>query len=230
MGIYYLSRGSLVTALILCVWLIANIFVNVPPDFNKYQGEVIHKELVKSDTTRYGDGRIANINSLYDFTYLTKSGHSVNVKNYEYEPNDHNYAKFINENQFYVTSGWTITIFVLLCVYGFFGSFITLMCDGIDDIEQMIVGDQTTKIHARNMRFKHYKILSDLFGYSDEETRQLTYKAIEMAQNNSDYLHSLECGYTIKVPHLTSIDEMVENNIKRLIKEKQQKETNITNG
>ena len=51
-----------------------------------------------------------------------------------------------------------------------------------------------------------------------------------MAQNNSDYLHSLECGYTIKVPHLTSIDEMVENNIKRLIKEKQQKETNITNG
>jgi hypothetical protein len=66
-----------------------------------------------------------------------------------------------------------------------------------------------------------------LFGYSDEETRQLTYQAIEMAQNNSDYLHSLECGYTIKVPHLTNIDEMVENNIKKLIKDKQK---NINNG
>jgi hypothetical protein len=115
----------------------------------------------------------------------------------------------------------------LLCVYGFFGSLITLICDGVDDIEQMICGDQTVKIHARNMRFKHYKILSDLFGYSDEETRQLTYQAIEMAQNNSDYLHSLECGYTIKVPHLTNIDEMVENNIKKLIKDKQK---NINNG
>ena len=167
------------------------------------------------------------INNWYDFTYLTKSGHAVNVKNYEYDVDDHNYAKFNNENQFYVTSGWTITIFVLLCVYGFFGSLITLICDGIDDIDQMICGDQTVKIHARNMRFKHYKILSDLFGYSDEETRQLTYQAIEMAQNNSDYLHNLECGYTIRVPNLTSIDEMVENNVKKLIKEKQK---NINNG
>lgn len=227
MGFYYLSRGSIVTALIICIWLVANIFIDVPPDFNKYQGDVIHKELVHTDTTRFSDGRIAHISNLYDFTYLTKSGHSVNVKNYEYEHNDHNYAKFNNENQFYVTSGWTITIFVLLCIYGFLGSLITLLCDGIDDIEQMIYGDQTVKIHARNMRFKHYKILSDLFGYSDEETRQLTYQAIEMAQNNSDYLHSLECGWTIKVPHLTSIDEMVENNIKKLIKEKQK---NINNG
>ena len=227
MVVYYLSRGSIVTALIICVWLIANIFINVPPDFNKYQGDVIHKELVKTDTTRYGDGRIANINNWYDFTYLTKSGHSVNVKNYEYAYNDRNYDKFNNENQFYVTSKWTITIFVLLCVYGFFGSLITLMCDGIDDIEQMICGDQTVKINARNMRFKHYKILSDLFGYSDEETRQLTYQAIDMAQNNPNYLHSLECGYTIKVPNLTSIDEMVENNIKELIKKKQK---NINNG
>ena len=227
MGIYYLSRGSLVTALILCIWLVANIFINVPPDFNKYQGDVIHKELVKTDTTKFSDGRIANIKNWYDFTYLTKSGHSVNVKNYEYEPNDHNYAKFNNENQFYVTSGWTITIFVLLCVYGFFGSLITLMSDGLDDIEQMIWGDQTAKIHARNMRFKHYKILLDLFGYPDEETRQLTYKAIEMTQNNSDYLHNLECGYTIRVPNMTTIDEMVENNVKKLIKEKQK---NINNG
>ena len=227
MGIYYLSRGSLVTALILCIWLVANIFINVPPDFNKYQGDVIHKELVQTDTTRYSDGRIAQIRNWYDFTYLTKSGHAVNVKNYEYKPNDHNYDKFNNENQFYVTSGWTVTIFVLLCVYGFFGSLITLICDGVDDIEQMICGDQTVKIHARNMRFKHYKILSDLFGYPDEETRQLTYKAIEMAQNNSDYLHSLECGYTIRVPNLTSIDELVENNVKKLIKEKQK---NINNG
>lgn len=227
MGIYYLSRGSIVTALIICIWLVANIFINIPPDFNKYQGDVIHKELVKSDTTRYSDGRIANISNWYNFTYLTKSGHSVNVKNYEYEHNDHNYAKFNDENQFYVTSGWTIIIFVLLCVYGFFGSLITLACDGIDDIEQMIYGDQTVKIHARNMRFKHYKILSDLFGYSDEETRQLTYQAIEMVQNNSDYLHSLECGWTIRVPHLTNIDEMVENNIKKLIKDKQK---NINNG
>jgi hypothetical protein len=227
MGIYYLSRGSIVTALIICIWLVANIFINVPPDFNKYQGDVIHKELVKSDTTRYSDGRIAHISNWYNFTYLTKSGHSVNVKNYEYEHNDHNYAKFNDENQFYVTSGWTIIIFVLLCVYGFFGSLITLACDGIDDIEQMIYGDQTVKIHARNMRFKHYKILSDLFGYSDEETRQLTYQAIEMAQNNSDYLHSLECGWTIRVPHLTNIDEMVENNIKKLIKDKQRE---INNG
>lgn len=226
MGIYYLSRGSIVTALIICIWLVANIFINVPPDFNKYQGDVIHKELVKTDTTRYGNGSI-NINNWYDFTYLTKSGHSVNVKNYEYEHNDHNYAKFNNENQFYVTSGWTVTIFVLLCVYGFFGSLITLMCDGIDDIEQMILGDQTVKINARNMRFKHYKILSDLFGYSDEETRQLTYQAIDMTQNNPNYLHNLECGYTIKVPNLTSIDEMVENNIKELIKKKQK---NINNG
>lgn len=227
MGIYYLSRGSIVTALIICIWLVANIFVNVPPDFNKYQGDVIHKELVKTDTTRYNDGRIANIYNWYDFTYLTKSGHAVNVKNYEYELDDHNYAKFNNENQFYVTSEWTVTIFVLLCVYGFFGTLITLICDEVDDIEQMIYGDQTVKIHARNMRFKHYKILSDLFGYSDEETRQLTYKAIEMAQNNSDYLHSLECGYTIRVPNLTNIDKMVENNIKKLIKEKQK---NINNG
>lgn len=229
MGIYYLSRGSIVTALIICIWLVANIFINVPPDFNKYQGDVIHKELVQTDTIRYnqGSGSIASIKNWYDFTYLTKSGHAVNVKNYEYETDDHNYAKFNNENQFYVTSGWTVTIFVLLCVYGFFGSLITLICDGVDDIEQMICGDQTVKIHARNMRFKHYKILSDLFGYSDEETRQLTYKAIEMAQNNSDYLHSLECGYTIRVPNLTSIDEMVENNVKKLIKEKQK---NINNG
>ena len=227
MGIYYLSRGSIVTMLIICIWFVANIFINVPPDFNKYQGDIIHKELVQTDTTRYSDGRIAHINNWYDFTYLTKSGHSVNVKNYEYEPDDHNYAKFNNENQFYVTSGWTITIFVLLCLYGFFGSLITLACDGIDDIEQMICGDQTIKIHARNMRFKHYKILSDLFGYPDEETRQLTYQAIEMAQNNSDYLRSLECGYTIRVPNLTSIDETVENNIKKLIKDKQK---NISNG
>ena len=227
MGIYYLSRGSIVTALIICIWLVANIFINIPPDFNKYQGDVIHKELVQTDTSRYSDGRIACINNWYNFTYLTKSGHSVNVKNYVYETDDHNYAKFNNENQFYVTSGWTVTIFVLLCVYGFFGTLITLICDGIDDIEQMIYGDQTVKIHARNMRFKHYKILSDLFGYSDEETRQLTNQAIEMAQNNSDYLHSLECGYTIRVPNLTSIDEMVENNIKKLIKEKQK---NINNG
>ena len=225
MGIYYLSRGSIVTALIICIWLVANIFVNVPPDFNKYQGDVIHKELVKTDTTKYRD-KYRDIKNWYDFTYLTKSGHFVNVKNYEYSINDHNYAKFNNENQFYVTSGWTITIFVLLCVYGFFGSLITLMCDGIDDIEQMICGDQTVKIHARNMRFKHYKILCDLFGYPDEETRQLTYQAIEMAQNNSDYLHSLEYGYTIRVPHLTAIDEMVENNIKKLIKEKQQNNNN----
>ena len=225
MGIYYLSRGSIVTALIICIWLVANIFINVPPDFDKYQGDVIHKELVKTDTTKYRD-KYRDIKNWYDFTYLTKSGHAVNVKNYEYESNDHNYAKFNNENQFYVTSGWTVTIFVLLCVYGFFGSFITLICDGIDDIEQMIFGDQTTKIHARNMRFKHYKILCDLFGYPDEETRQLTYQAIEMAQNNSDYLHSLEYGYTIRVPHLTAIDEMVENNIKKLIKEKQQNNNN----
>ena len=227
MGIYYLSRGSIVTALIICIWLVANIFINIPPDFNKYQGDVIHKELVQTDTSRYTDGRIACINNWYNFTYLTKSGHAVNIKNYEYETDDHNYAKFNNENQFYVTSGLTVTIFVLLCVYGFFGSLITLICDGIDDIEQMICGDQTVKINARNMRFKHYKILSDLFGYSDEETRQLTYKAIEMAQNNSDYLHSLKCGYAIRVPNLTSIDLMVENNIKELIKEKQK---NINNG
>lgn len=227
MGFYYLSRGSIVTMLIICIWLVANIFINVPPDFNKYQGDVIHKELVKTDTTRFGDGSIRSIRNFYNFTYFTKSGHSVNVKNYEYKPNDNNYAKFNNENQFYVTSGWTIAIFVLLCTYGFFGSLITLICDGVDDIEQMICGDQTVKIHARNMRFRHYKILCDLFGYSDEETRQLTYQAIEMAQNNPDYLHSLECGYTIKVPHLTNIDEMVENNIKKLIKDKQK---NINNG
>lgn len=226
MGIYYLSRGSIVTSLIICIWLVANIFVNVPPDFNKYQGDVIHKELVKTDTTKYRD-KTRDITNWYDFTYLTKSGHSVNVKNYEYSINDYNYAKFNNENQFYVTSGWTVTIFVLLCVYGFFGSLITLICDGVDDIEQMICGDQTTKIHARNMRFKHYKILCDLFGYPDEETRELTYQAIEISQNNSDYLHSLECGYTIRVPNLTSIDEMVENNVKKLIKEKQK---NINNG
>jgi hypothetical protein len=47
-----------------------------------------------------------------------------------------------------------------------------------------------------------------------------------MTQNNSDYLHSLECGYTIKVQHLTAIDEMVENNIKKLIKEKQKNNNN----
>lgn len=226
MGIYYLSRGSIVTTLIICIWLVTNIFVNVPPDFNKYQGDVIHKELVKTDTTRYSDGRIANIYNWYDFTYLTKSGHSVNVKNYEYKSNDYNYAKFNNENQFYVTNELTIIIFVLLCGYGLIGSLITLICDGVDDIEQMIWGDQTVKIHARNMRFKHYKILCDLFGYPDEETRQLTYQAIEMAQNNSDYLHSLECGYTIRVPNLTYIDEMVENNVKELIKEKQKNSNN----
>jgi len=227
MGIYYLSRGSIVTALVICIWLVANIFINVPPDFNKYQGEVIHKELVKSDTARHGDGTIHRIYNYYDFTYLTKSGHAVNVKEYEYDDSDYNYDKFKNENQFYITSGWTVTIFVLLCVYGFFGSLITLAGDGIDDIEQMIYGDQTVKIHARNMRFKHYKILSDLFGYSDEETRQLTYQAIEMAQNSSEYQHNIECGYTIRVPNLTAIDEMVENNVKRLVKEKQKR---INNG
>ena len=229
MGIYYLSRGSIVTALIICIWLVANIFINVPPDFNKYQGDVIHKELVQTDTIRYnhGSGSIASIKNWYDFTYLTKSGHSVNVKNYEYETDDHNYAKFNNENQFYVTSGCTITIFILLCVYGFFGSLITLAGDGIDDIEQMICGDQTVKIHARNMRFKHYKIFSDLLGYPDEETRQLTYQAIEMAQNNSNYKHILECGGLIRVPSLTCINEMVKDYTKELIKDKQRE---INNG
>jgi len=221
MGIYYLSRGSLVTALIISIWLIANIFVDVPPDFNKYQGEVIHKELVKSDTSRYGDGTIRRIYYYYNFTYLTKSGHTVDVKDYETYSGKTNYNEFINKNKYYVTSGWTVTIFVLLCIYGLVGSLITIAGDGLDDIEQMIYGDQAQRINIRNMRFKHYKVIADWFGYPDEETRQLTYKAIDMARNNSDYLHSLECGYTIKIPNLSSIDEMVENNVKKLIKEKQ---------
>ena len=225
MGWYYLSRSSLLTLFILLIWLIANIFVNVPPDFNTYQGEVIHKELVNSDTARHHNGSIAYVKDWYNFTYLTKSGHAVNVENYEYEDDDYNFDRFEKENKFYVTSGWTVTIFVLLCVYGFFGSFITLACDAIDDIDEMIDGRQT-KIKAREMRFRHYKALCDLFGYKNDEDRQLTYQAIEMAKNNSNYKRSLECGGSIRVPSLTCIDEMVDDYTKELIKEKQKEVNN----
>ncbi len=229
MIIYYLSRSSIITLLIIIVWSIANIFVNVPPDFNKYKGDIIYKECIAKDTIWFDTNHnvIRNIKYHYNFTYLTKSGHAITVNDYVYEHNDYNFESF-KKNQFYKTNGYIITIFTLLLIFGITGTLITLANIGIDNIDQMIYGNRQKKINVRNMRFNHYKLLIDFFGYPDEETREITYKAIELAKNNSSYLNSIKNGYAIKIPNMSEISKMVDDNVKRLIKEKQEK-NNITN-
>jgi hypothetical protein len=146
-------------------------------------------------------------------------------------------SEYINYFTYHFVSKSVVLDYDLICYYyKMFGlSFSTskglnvsfVVSSQLPSDEPYYEGNNKLIIYKQNISDKvDYKILSDLFGYSDEETRQLTYKAIEMAQNNSDYLHSLECGYTISVPNLTKIDEMVVNNIKELIKDKQK---NINN-
>ena len=48
-----------------------------------------------------------------------------------------------------------------------------------------------------------------------------------MAKNNSTFQHYVECGYSIKVPNMSDIEERVNENITKLIKDKQK---NINNG
>lgn len=221
---YLFCRSGLILFVVILIWLCANIFINVPPDFSKYYGKVVHKELVKSYESHRGDNY-----HIYNFTYLNKSGKICKENGVEFKEDSPYYDKFINNDQYYDANGFNISVFVFLCIWGFFGTLFTLLVG--NDMNEYFSSEKETRIRARNMRIKHFKMFVDFWGYDNEQEREDTHAAIEQfKENDSKYLTFKRYGGTLDVPTWNYIYDEVLNNYNKIVKQRNQKETNITDG
>lgn len=193
---YYFSRSSVITFLVIIVWLIANIFINIPPDFISKEGEVIHKTLVHKEACNPDKN---HYHYFYNITYLTDNGKTVTVKNEEFRDNGKAYNKLIESNMYYTTNDWTITLFVILSIYGLIGFIITIVENGFNDITDLING-YDNRIKAREMRINHFRIICNFIGYDNQQDYEDTMKAIEMYGNDENYQYAVRNHYHINVP------------------------------
>jgi len=213
---YYFSRSSVITFLIIIAWLIANIFVNVPPDFLKKEGEVIHKTLVHKEACQSNNN---HYHYFYDFTYMTDNGKTVTIKNEEFKDNEETYKKFIESNEYYTISGWFVVIFVILCIYGIVGFIVTAANDGFDDLDEF-VGGYENRIKAREMRINHFRIFSNFIGYDDQQDYEDTMKAIEMYRNNENYQYAVRNHYQINIPTWSQMFDDIKDYYYKIINER----------
>ena len=219
---YYLSRCSVVTFLVIIIWLITNIFVNIPPDFSQKEGEVIHKTLVHKEACNPDRN---HYHYFYDITYLTDNGKTVTVKNEEFRDNGKAYNKLIESNMYYTTNCWFITLFVVLSIFGFIGLIVTLVENGFDDINDFI-DNRDCRIKAREMRINHFRILCDFFGYDNQQDYEDTMKAIEIYKNNEDVQWSIKNDYRINIPTWSDMFNDIRNIYNHIITERNKENEN----
>lgn len=220
---YLFCRSGLILCISILLWLFVNLFINVPPDFVKCYGNVIHKELVKSVQNNH------NTYHTYNFTYLNKSGKVCNENNVEFKEGSSYYDEFIKNDKYYDVDCINLVIFVLLCAWGFLGTLITTLCE--NDMNEYFDNSKDSRIKGRNMRIKHFKIFVDFWGYDDEQEKEDTYAAIEMfKENDSEYKHFLRYGGVLKIPKWNYMYDEIWKFYNQIVKERKQKETNITNG
>lgn len=213
---YYFSRSSVITFLIIITWLIANIFVNVPPNFSSKEGDVINKTLVHKEECNSSKN---HYHYFYDFTYVTDNGKTVTIKNEEFRDNGSIYKKFIESNEYYTINGLFIFIFVILCIYGVIGFILTLIMDVFDDLNEFVSG-QENKIKAREMRINHFRIFCNFMGYDDQQEYEDTMKAIEMYRNNEYYQYAVKNHYSINVPTWCQMIDDIKDYYDKIINER----------
>lgn len=213
---YYFSRSSVITFLVIIVWLIANIFVNIPPDFISKEGEVIHKTLVHKEACNKENN---HYHYFYDITYLTDNGKTVTVKNEEFKDNGKAYNKLTEHNAYYVTNVWFIFIFVILCIYGVVGFGLTLVMEGFDDLNDLVEGYEN-KIKAREMRINHFRIFCNFIGYNDQQEYEDTMKAIEMYRNNENYQYAIKNHYSVNIPTWSQMFDDIRDYYYKIINER----------
>lgn len=204
---YYFSRSSVITFLVIIAWLIANIFVNIPPDFISKEGEVIHKTLVHKELCNPDKN---HYHYFYDITYLTDNGKTVTVKNEKFRDFGKSYNKLIESNMYYTTNDWAITLFIILSIYGLIGSCLTLIENGFNDINEFISGYEN-RLKAREMRINHFRILCNFIGYDNQQDYEDTMKAIEMYRNDENIQYAIRNHYHINVPTWTDMFKDIAN-------------------
>lgn len=204
---YYFSRSSVITFLVIIVWLIANIFINIPPDFISKEGEVIHKTLLHKELCNPGKN---HYHYFYDITYLTDNGKTVTVKNEEFKDFAKPYIKLIESNMYYTTNDWIITLFIILSIYGLIGFIITLIDNGFNDLNEFISGYEN-RLKAREMRINHFRILCNFIGYDNQQDYEDTMKAIEMYRNDENIQYAVRNHYRINVPTWTDMFKDIAN-------------------
>lgn len=224
---YIFCRSGLILFVIILVWLFTNIFVNVPPDFHKLEGNVIHKEFVSADTKQTGDGKVYNYET-YSFAYITKSGKIIN-DTHKFKKGSDYYDEFIKNDKYYRDNIVNIGIFVFLCVYSFFGFLLTLLVG--NDMNEYFSCEKDKRIRGRNMRINHFKIVSDFYGYDNEQDREDTYAAIEEFREHDDaYKKALYYGTVPKIPKWSYMINEISHKYDGIIADRKCKETNITDG
>lgn len=211
---YYFSRSSIITFLVIIVWLIANIFVNIPPDFISKEGEVIHKTLISKKECNPNKN---HYHYFYDITYLTDNGKTVTVKNEEFRDNGNAYKQLTEHNAYYATNGWIIFIFIILCIYGFVGTMITIVME--DDLNEFVSGYEN-RLKAREMRINHFKIFCNFFGYDDQQEYEDTMKAIEMYRNNENFQYAVKNHYSVNVPTWSQMFDDIKDYYNKIINER----------
>ena len=211
---YYFSRSSIITFLVIIVWLIANIFVNIPPDFISKEGEVIHKTLVNKEECNPNKN---HYHYFYDITYLTDNGKTVTVKNEEFRDNGNAYKQLTEHNAYYATNGWIIFIFIILCIYGFVGTMITIVME--DDLNEFVSGYEN-RLKAREMRINHFRIFCNFFGYDDQQEYEDTMKAIEMYRNNENFQYAVKNHYSVNVPTWSQMFDDIKDYYNKIINER----------
>lgn len=223
---YYFSRSSVITFLVIMIWLIANIFVNVPPNFSSKEGDVINKTLVHKEECNSSRN---HYHYFYDFTYITDNGKTVTVKNEEFRDNGEAYEKFIESNEYYTTNGWFIVIFIILCIYGVVGFLLTIVMDGFNDLSEFVSGYEN-RVKAREMRINHFRILCNFIGYNDQQDYEDTMKAIEMYRNNEDDQDKIKYHCSFNIPTWEVMFNETRKYYNNIVKErnKSNKEENET--
>lgn len=211
---YYITRISFLVLFICCMFWGINFFREIPLT-RTYQGEVVHTEIVKTDTIRHNS--FNEIVEYTNITVITPSGKTKTWNSYKLDSHDigaFQYDMVYDHGKFYTVNLCVLCLIIFSTAFSFFIVMGTCMTDSLECVESFFdQRDEIGRSKMRRMRIDHAVFMNSFFGIDPDIDKDIYRNAIEAYKEKSGRNFS----GVIKIPKYSEVIDGIQHEYERLL-------------